>query len=174
MDTSCDLVLIRGSLSLEKTNGGTNCASRRARTCRQHTEKTRSCGRNNSGVNYLCLGEGEKTMSIDARIVGVTVIAPDKCETCQGSGKDPESSWDNCPACHGATKEKPAVRLKLEPRERGGVAGQSVLTILNSPTNDVLALSALIGTEIWGNSSEILIGTRRWARRIGYTQIELV
>lgn len=113
-------------------------------------------------------------MSIDARIVGVTVIAPDKCETCQGSGKDPESSWDNCPACHGATKEKPSVRLKLEPRERGGVAGQSVLTILNSPTNDVLALSALIGTEIWGNSSEILIGTRRWARRIGYTQIELV
>ncbi len=131
-------------------------------------------GRSESGVNYLCLGEGEKTMSIDARIVGVTVIAPDKCETCQGSGKDPESSWDNCPACHGATKEKPAVRLKLEPRERGGVAGQSVLTILNSPTNDVLALSALIGTEIWGNSSEILIGTRRWARRIGYTQIELV
>lgn len=127
-----------------------------------------------SGVDVLCPEEGEKTMSIDARIVGVTVIAPDKCETCQGSGKDPESIWDNCPACHGATKEKPAVRLKLEPRERGGVAGQSVLTILNSPTNDVLALSALIGTEIWGNSSEILIGTRRWAKRIGYTQIELV
>ena len=113
-------------------------------------------------------------MSIDARIVAVTVVAADNCETCCGSGKDPESSWDNCPACHGGTKEKPAVRLKLEPRERGGVAGQSVLTIVNSPTNDPEALSALVGTEIWGGSSHIMVGDHRWARRIGYTQIELI
>jgi hypothetical protein len=113
-------------------------------------------------------------MSIDARIAAVTVIAPEHCDTCNGSGKDPESNWDDCPSCHGATKDKPKVRLKLEPRERGGVAGQSVLTIVNPPTVDPAALAGMIDTEIWGGSGDIMVGDRKWARRIGYTQIELV
>jgi len=113
-------------------------------------------------------------MSIDARIAAVTVISPEHCDMCNGTGKDPETNWDNCPRCHGATKEKPKVRLKLEPRERGGLAGQSVLTIVNPPTVDPNVLAGMIGTEIWGGSVEIMVGDRRWAKRIGYTQIELV
>jgi hypothetical protein len=114
---------------------------------------------------------GGTLVSIDARIVAVTVIAPDYCWTCNGAGKDPESTWDDCPACHGATKDKPKVRLKLEPREPGGVAGQSVLLIVNPPTVD---FSVLLGVEIWGNSSQIMIGDKVWAKRIGYTQIKLL
>ena len=113
-------------------------------------------------------------MTINARIQAVTVIAPDHCETCDGAGKDPESSWDLCPSCHGATKNDPRVRLKLEPRKQGGVAGQNTLTIVNPPSVDPEVLESLIGTEIWGGSGEIMIGEQRWAKRIGYTQIELM
>ena len=113
-------------------------------------------------------------MSIDARITAVTVISPDHCETCNGTGKDPETNWDECPSCHGATKDSPRVRLKLEPRERGGLAGQPVLTIVNPPTLDPHVLAGMIGTEIWGGSGDIMVGDRRWAKRIGYTRIELV
>ena len=113
-------------------------------------------------------------MSIDARIAAVTVVAPSHCQTCDDTGKDPESSWDDCPSCHGATKDNPVVRLKLEPRKVGGLAGQSVLTIVNPPTVDPAALSGLIGVEIWGGSGAIMIGQRLWAKRIGYTKIELV
>ena len=112
-------------------------------------------------------------MSIDARIAAVTVISPSHCPTCEGSGKDPESSWDACPSCHGATKDNPVVSLKLEPRERWGRAGQKVLIVVNPPTVDPAVLSSLIGTEIWGGSNDIMVGTRRWAKRIGYTRIEL-
>lgn len=87
-------------------------------------------------------------MSIDARITAVTVIDP-----------------------YGTS---PKVRLKLEARERGGSAGQTALTIVNPPTVDPVALSGLIDTEIWGGSSEIMVGDRKWAKRIGYTEIELV
>lgn len=113
-------------------------------------------------------------MSIDARISAITVISPDKCDVCEGSGKDPDTKWDDCPSCHGATKDNPKVRLKLEPRQYGGVAGQSVLTLLNPPTVDPQVLAGLIGTEIWGGSGEIMVGNKLWARRVGYTSIELV
>lgn len=113
-------------------------------------------------------------MSIDARIVAVTVIAPERCETCKGSGKCPVSGWDDCDDCHGATKENPKVRLKLEPRELGGVAGQLVLTIMNPPTVDPAVLAGMIGTEIWGDGGDIMVGHKKWANRISYTRIELV
>ena len=86
-------------------------------------------------------------MSIDAKIVAVTIVSPDV------------PSGDPC------------VHLHLEPRERGGVAGQSVLTVLNPPAAD---LGVLVGTEIWGNDSVIMVGDTKWANRVGYTQIELV
>lgn len=111
-------------------------------------------------------------MSIDARITAVTVISPDFCDRCCGTGKDVDG-WDDCPQCHGANKESPKVRLKLEPRERGGLAGQDVLTIINPPSLDPNVLAGLIDTEIWGNSSQLMVGDRLWARRIGYTRIEL-
>lgn len=113
-------------------------------------------------------------MSIDARIAAVTVIAPEHCNTCNGTGKDPTDSWDDCPSCHGATRDNPRVRLKLEPRERGGCAGQPVLTIVNPPSTQPEVLAGLIGTEIWGNASSIMVGDTLWAKRIGYTRIELV
>jgi hypothetical protein len=112
-------------------------------------------------------------MSIDARIAAVTVITGEYCDVCNGDGKDPEDNWDDCPVCHGATKTNPRVRLNLEPREVGGVAGQPVLTIVNPPTTDALVLAGMVGTEIWGGGSEIMVGDRKWANRIGYTQIEL-
>ena len=113
-------------------------------------------------------------MSIDARIEGVSVIAPDHCETCNDTGKDPEDNWDDCPSCHGATKDDPRVRLQLVAREKGGVAGQDVLTIVNPPTLEPEALAGMIGTEIWGGSGDIMVGDTKWANRIGYTRIELV
>lgn len=113
-------------------------------------------------------------MSIDARIDGVSIVAPDRCYVCKGTGKDPDDSWDDCPSCHGATKDDPQVRLHLVPRKEGGVAGQSVLTIVNSDTLDRDKLEGLIGTEIWGGSGEIMVGDKKWANRIGYTKIELV
>lgn len=113
-------------------------------------------------------------MAIDARIEGVTVVAPTHCPTCNGSGNDPSDSWDDCPACHGATTVNPQVRLQLVPRERGGVAGQSVLVIVNPPTTEPDILAGMVGTAIWGGGSEIMIGNTLWAKRIGYTRIELV
>lgn len=113
-------------------------------------------------------------MAIDARITGITIIRPSHCGTCDDSGKDPEDAGDVCPSCYGATESDPVVRLLLEPREPSGHPYHSVLTVRNPPTLDPHKLSALIGTEIWGGASEIMIGDRKWANRISYTQIELV
>ncbi len=113
-------------------------------------------------------------MSINARIAAVTVVSPDHCDVCNGTGKDPETNYHDCPSCHGATKDKPRVRLKLEPIKVGGSAGQPVLTIVNPPTVDPNVLAGMIGTKIWGGSGEIFVGERLWAKRIGYTKIELV
>ena len=113
-------------------------------------------------------------MSIDARIDAVTVILPGPCEVCDGTGKDPENGWDTCPSCHGASEGKHVVRLKLAPREEGGLAGQDVLTIINPPTLDPGLLESMVGMEIWGGSGEIMVGETKWADRIGYTRIRLV
>lgn len=110
-------------------------------------------------------------MSIDARIAAVTVIAPTHCEACNGSG---QSDGDTCDKCHGATKDKPVVRLRLEPRKPSTCAGQGSLVITNPPSIDPLAMSSMVGVAIWGNSSVIMIRDRMWAKRIGYTQIELL
>ena len=113
-------------------------------------------------------------MSIDARIVAVTVVAPTHCDMCSGTGKEPGSNRELCPVCHGATRENPVVRLRLEPREPGGLAGQPTLVLLNPPTLDPQVLTGMVGTEIWGGCTDILVGSRLWAKRIGYTRIELV
>jgi hypothetical protein len=112
-------------------------------------------------------------MSIDARISAVTVIRGGDCTQCDNTGKD-DNGWDDCPSCHGAADGNPRVRLKLEPREKGSVSGQGVLTIVNPPTANPESLSGLIGTAIWGGSSEIMIGEKKWADRIGYTRIKLI
>ena len=114
-----------------------------------------------------------ETMSIDATIAAVSVIAPDYCTTCDGSGKD-DNGWDTCPSCHGATKENPKVRLLLEPRERGGIAGQDTLTIINPPSIEPKILTSLVGIDIWGCSGFVMIGDTRWADRVGYTRIKLI
>jgi len=112
-------------------------------------------------------------MSIDARIDAVTVVVPGPCNTCNDTGKDPETNYDDCPSCHGAARGRAQVRLKLVPRENGTVAGQDVLTIINPPTLNPNVLAGLIGTEIWGGSGDIMVGDKKWANRIGYTRIEL-
>ena len=110
-------------------------------------------------------------MSIDARVAGVTVISPSHCDACSGSG---HADGDVCGVCYGATVDAPRVVLRLEPRKSGTLAGQSSLTIVNPPSVDPKILASMIGTEIWGGSGDIMVGQRRWAKRIGYTQIELV
>lgn len=82
-------------------------------------------------------------MSIDARIAGVQVKADGE------------------------------VRLVLEPREKGGHAGQSVMTILNPP-RDTTLLNVLIGECVWGNASVLMIGDTKFADRIGYTKLRLL
>ena len=126
-----------------------------------------------SSVRLVCgpgNDSGGAAVSIDARIVLISRIYAGSCDTCSGSGKDPESAWDNCPQCHGATKDRPVTRLHLESRQRGGLAGQRVLTVRNAPSD----MSGVLGTEIWGNASVILVRGRVWAKRHGYTEIELV
>ena len=113
-------------------------------------------------------------MSIDARIEAVTIVAPEYCRTCDGTGKDPGDPCDDCLVCHGATKNDPRVRLHLAPREKGGVSGQSILTIVNPPTLDPEVLAGMVGIEIWGSSGDIMVGDKKWATRINYTRIELV
>jgi len=66
------------------------------------------------------------------------------------------------------------VKLHLVPREHDGCAGQSELTIVNPPTLNKNHLSSMIGTEIWGGSGDVLVGDRKWAKRIGYTKIKLI
>jgi len=90
------------------------------------------------------------------------------------TGKDPSDTWNDCPECHGATKEKPQVRLHLVPKEKGGLAGQDVLTIVNPPTLDPKELARMIGMEIWGGAGDIMVGERKLANRIMYTRIELI
>jgi len=107
-------------------------------------------------------------MAIAARITAVTVIHSGHCDLCNDTGKDPETNWDDCPRCHGTSVGKRAVRLHLEPIRKGEVAGQNVLTVVDAPDVD---LSGLVGTEIWGDSSQIMIGETKWADRVGYTRI---
>ena len=113
-------------------------------------------------------------MAIDAVIAAVTVIAPSSCKTCNMTGRDPDDAWSECPACYGATESNPCVRLKLEARDDNGVECRTVLTIVNPPTTDPNILAGLVGTEIWGGSLALMVGDRKWADRIGYTQIQLV
>jgi hypothetical protein len=113
-------------------------------------------------------------MAIDARIAGVTILAPTCCDTCNMIGKDPASTWDDCPACHGATHDKPQVHLHLEPRNATALAGQRILRIMNPPHTHAATWSALIGLEIWGSACTIMVGHRQWAKRVGYTGIELI
>ena len=63
------------------------------------------------------------------------------------------------------------TKLTLEPRDpRGTAAGQHTLVIDNPPAD----CSGMIGTEIWGSADTIMVGTTPWAKRIGYTHIELL
>ena len=110
-------------------------------------------------------------MSIDARIRAVTRIFSGDCTRCGNTGQDPECEWDDCPSCYGTSTGKRVLRLHLEPSKTGGVPGQRVLTVVNPPEGD---MSGLVGTEIWGNASEIMVGDKKWAKRIGYTRIELL
>lgn len=109
-------------------------------------------------------------MSIDAIIEAVTVFKPSYCNSCGSTGKC-SNGWDVCDTCHGATKDNPVVRLVLGSR-RGSIAGQSHMTIVNPPTTNHEILQGMIGTEIWGNSKDIMVGDT--ATRTGYTELELV
>lgn len=113
-------------------------------------------------------------MAIDAVISAVTVIQPDACDFCKNSGRDPETKWDECPRCHGAADGKPRVHLHLQKRKQDIPAGQTVLTLLNPPTTDLAQLQSLVGVEIWGASTILMRGNKPWARRFGYTKIELI
>jgi len=62
------------------------------------------------------------------------------------------------------------AELDLGPaNDKRAPAGQPCLKVLNP----VPHLDALVGSHIWGGSSEIMLGTKKLAERIGYTQIRL-
>jgi hypothetical protein len=85
-------------------------------------------------------------MSIDARISSVE-IKPD------GSGKL-------------VLIDRPSTI----PGDNPGIAGQSSLTFDRAPGD----VTAIVGCDIWGNESQIMIGEQTIARRIGYGGIEFV
>jgi hypothetical protein len=51
-----------------------------------------------------------------------------------------------------------------------GIAGQSQLHFDSSPEN----VKNLEGKDIWGGSSEIMLGEKKIAERIGYTRIKFI
>lgn len=51
-----------------------------------------------------------------------------------------------------------------------GIAGQALLTFDFAPDNVV----ALEGKDIWGGSSEIILGDRKIAERLTYTKIKFI
>lgn len=59
-------------------------------------------------------------------------------------------------------------RLNLEGRKEGESPGQPVLFVRNAPKD----LESFIGSEIWGNASQLLIGDKKVADRINYYVIE--
>ena len=63
------------------------------------------------------------------------------------------------------------TKLTLEPRDpRGTAAGQETLVVDNPPAD----CRSLIGLEIWGSADTIMCGETPWAKRHGYTHIELI
>lgn len=67
------------------------------------------------------------------------------------------------------------VTLTLEPRQPGGCTGQPTLTITNAPLDwHQSPLPRLIGCEIWGGSSQIMLGDRELAKRDSYLALLLV
>lgn len=72
----------------------------------------------------------------------------------------------------GENKTYLGVRIHLGQRDSQVPAGQKSLLITNFPEHD--NEWGLIGIEIWGGGSEILIGDKVWAERRGYGQIILI
>lgn len=69
----------------------------------------------------------------------------------------------------GVTRIKDELpRLNLEGRKTPDNPGQPVLFVRNAPDD----LESFIGSEIWGNSSQLLIGDTNVANRTSYTEIE--
>lgn len=64
-------------------------------------------------------------------------------------------------------------KLTLEDRDRLSTAGQTTLCV-ESPFEDFHYLSKLIGCEVWGNASVLMLGDAKLADRIGYIGIKLV
>jgi hypothetical protein len=84
-------------------------------------------------------------MSIDAQVAAVTLYE-------DGSG---------------------ALRLVDRPAPEGGtpgIAGQAVLRFDRAPAG----LKSLAGRQVWGGDSDLMLGERRIARRVGYTRLEFV
>lgn len=75
----------------------------------------------------------------------------------------------------GISESSDGLRLVLEDRPGGGVAGQPVLVIANAPERWAQSrLVDLIGCDIWGCGSLILLGHSRLAKRDEYQRIVLV
>lgn len=66
------------------------------------------------------------------------------------------------------------LKLTLADR-KGGSAGQSMMVVTNPPENwKSSPLRHLVNREIWGCSSQIMLGDVKLADRIGYTSLRLV
>ena len=65
-----------------------------------------------------------------------------------------------------------SVRLVLGERPGGSIPGQKSLRVINPP-EDKTELGILKGLAIWGGAGEVLLGDVPFAKRIGYTRLEM-
>lgn len=65
------------------------------------------------------------------------------------------------------------TKLTLESRDGKTSPGQETLVVENPPARPE-DLEEFIGKELWGNSSCLMFGESRIAKRLGYLGIELV
>ncbi len=83
-------------------------------------------------------------MSIDARIIGIQV------------------SRDN------------EVMLVLEPRDPRNARHGDIRMSIENPPDDPSRLEVLIGEDVWGGDSYLMIGDTKFADRVGYTRLRLL
>ena len=60
--------------------------------------------------------------------------------------------------------------LRLENPGRGRERGRSSMVVLGPIPP---GFDSVIGLHIWGGDSSVMIGSKRWGRRIGYARIKL-
>ena len=73
---------------------------------------------------------------------------------------------------HSAALERGGCRIWLAPRETGGRMVVGSLLIVNWPSG--VTPYGLVGTELWGEKGEVMVGLSRWGECLGKGKLFLV